>query len=318
MDLWGPVQNASPQFCLNILYLFPALYFLHKPNQMQKNRPILKWLKENTPEKIKKEISSLLPAIHLMIVANTKDPIIGKGCKRDVKAVRHLFGKITGFINFPLVESLIEGDRYTQQNILNALDGIQPNKWDCVIFYYTGHGFSYEEEASQKFPQMDFRSNPPDSNINVVNAHTKNLTEIFEMIKAKGARLNLVIGDCCNSLIDFKRQYTSDKKVVEEKFVPVNMDFCKRLFNGIGSSVMVAAAKKGQYAISDDAIGSLYTYSLLKKLKDQITSPEPIRDMSWESLLNLAKTETLKESATYDNGHGKPSRQESIFVIEKK
>lgn len=289
---------------------------------MQKSRPILKWFKENIPEEIKEEIKeeimSLLPTIHLMIVANTKDPIIGKGCKRDVKAVRHLFGKITGFIKFPLVESLIQGDRYTQQNILKALDGIKPKKWDCVIFYYTGHGFSYEKEKSQKFPQMDFRSNPADRHIKVVNAHTKNVTEIFEMIKAKGARMNLVIADCCNSLIDFKRLHTSDKKVVQEKIVPVNKEFCIKLFNGIGASVMVAAAKKGQYAITDEAIGSLFTYSLLKKLKDQIHSRAPIMDMSWENLFNLAKIETLNESATYDNGHGKPSIQESIVVIEKK
>ena len=165
---------------------------------------------------------------------------------------------------------------------------------------------------------MDLRSNPADNHIDVVNTHTKNLNEIFETIKAKGARMNLVIGDCCNSVIDFKRLYSSDKKVVEKKFIPGNMDFCKKLFNGIGSSVIVAVAKKGQHAISDEAIGSLFTYSLLTKLKDQITSNAPIKDMSWESLLNLAKKETLKQSATYDDDTGNPSRQESIYLVEKK
>ncbi len=81
---------------------------------------------------------------------------------------------------------------------------------------------------------------------------------------------------------------------------------------------MVAAAKKGQHAVSDEAIGSLFTYSLLKKLKDQITSHAPIKDMSWESLLNLAKKETLIQSATYDDSTGNPSRQESIYLVEKK
>jgi hypothetical protein len=285
---------------------------------MQKNKPLLTEFQKNIPARIKKEIESLLPTIHLMIVANTNDPIIGKGCKLDVKAMRQLFGKITRFTHFPLVEILIAGDRYTLQNILKALDGIQPKKKDCVIFYYSGHGFSYEKEKSKKFPQMDFRSNPADSNIKVVDAHTKNLADIFETIKAKGAHLNLVIGDCCNSVIDFKRLYSGDKKVVQEKIVPANADFCKKLFSGIGASIMAAAAKKGEHAISDDAIGSLFTYSLLKKIKDGVNSSVPVKDMSWENLLRHAKAETLKQSAGYDNGCGEPSRQDAIYVIEQK
>jgi hypothetical protein len=285
---------------------------------MQKDKQILKKLKKNVQNKIKEQIKSLLPTIYLIIVANTKDPTIGKGCKKDVKAMRELFKKLTGFIHFPLNEKLIQGVSYTQVNILKALDEVQPKKNDCVVFYYTGHGFSYEKETSQKFPQMDFRSNPADSNINVVHAHTKNLSEIFDLIKAKGARLNLVIGDCCNSLIDYKRLHTSDKKVVVEKFIPVNTEFCKRLFNNLGASVMVAAAKKGQFAITDEIIGSIFTYSLLKKIKEQVSSSAPVRDMSWEKMLNLAKSETLSESKTYDNGFGKPARQEAIFVVEKK
>jgi CO dehydrogenase/acetyl-CoA synthase epsilon subunit len=71
---------------------------------MLKNRPILKRLKKHIPEKLPKQIASLLPTIHLMIVANTKDPLIGRGCKRDAKAMRELFGKLTEFIHIPLVE----------------------------------------------------------------------------------------------------------------------------------------------------------------------------------------------------------------------
>ncbi len=189
---------------------------------------MIKKPKKNIGEKIKKEVKGLLPTIHLMIVANTKEPIIGKGCKLNVKNIRHVFGKIAGFTHFPLLEILIQESRYTQQNILKALDGLKPEKNDFVIFYYTGHGFSYEKERSKKFPQMDLRSNPADNNIKVVDAHTKNLAEIFERIKAKGARMNLV-GDCCNSVIDFKRLYKSQKKVTEKKFIPANMDFCKKL-----------------------------------------------------------------------------------------
>jgi hypothetical protein len=91
--------------------------------------------------------------------------------------------------------------------------------------------------------------------------------------------MNLVISDCCNSFIEFKRLSSRDKKVVQEKMKPVNMDFCKKLFNGIGASVLVAAAKKGQYAISDADIGSLFTYSLLKKIKEQVNDPGPVQDM---------------------------------------
>jgi hypothetical protein len=285
---------------------------------MQKDRPVLKRIRKNVPEIIVTKVKNILPSIYLIVVANTKEATIGKGCKRDIKAIRNLFKKLSGFMHIQLNENLIQGDRYSQQTIMKAINDIKPKKNDCIVFYYSGHGFSYEKEKSQKFPQMDFRSNPADNKIEVINANTKNVFEIYELIKAKGARLNLVIADCCNSLIAYKRLDKSRGKVIEEKILPVNLDFCMKLFNGIGASVLVAAAKKGQYAISDDGIGSLFTYSLLKKIKDQVNSSTPIRNMSWDNLLKLAKIETLKSSAEYDNGEGEPSKQEAIFMVEKK
>ena len=91
-----------------------------------------------------------------MIVANTKDPIIGKDCKLDIKAMRNVFGKIIAFTHFPLVEILIQGAGYTQQKILKALDGLKPKKNDFVIFYCTGNGFSYEKRDQKSFRSWIF------------------------------------------------------------------------------------------------------------------------------------------------------------------
>ena len=267
---------------------------------------------------VKKKVKRRLPTIHLMIVANTHDKEIGVGCKHDMRSIRKLFRNIVRRTPFQLTEYLVAGKKYTQDNIFKTLKSIKPKKLlDVVIFYYTGHGFSYQKDRSKKYPQLDFRSNPADSNIKVVNAHTKNLEDIFATIKEKGAGLNFVFGDCCNSTIDYKKLHVRKKKLPENKCILVNQDNCRQLFTNLDAHIISAAAKKGQYAISDKHIGSIYTYSFVKKFTELLNAKKGIGTNVWEYALKLAQVETLKESRGYDIGTGKPSRQDSIYIVQK-
>ena len=35
-----------------------------------------------------------------------------------------------------------------------------PDNNDVVVFYYSGHGFSYEKDAAKRYPQVDLRTHP--------------------------------------------------------------------------------------------------------------------------------------------------------------
>ncbi len=165
--------------------------------------------------KLSKPESVARTKLILLIAANTIDVTIGNGCKEDMVGVRELLAKLSQEMDFNFIELIVQGEDYGKENILGAIDLLTPGTNDIVVFYYSGHGFSYEKDAAKKYPQIDLRSHPASDKIDVVNAHTENLADVFELIKRKGARLNIVIGDCCNSYIDFKRKSKGNKRRIE-------------------------------------------------------------------------------------------------------
>jgi hypothetical protein len=256
----------------------------------------------------------------LLIAANTLDHTIGKGCIEDMDSVRHMFKKLSEEMDFNFLELIIQGKDYGKENILGAIDMLTPGSNDIVVFYYSGHGFSYEKDAAKKYPQVDLRPHPSSEKIDVVNAHTANLAEVFELVKGRGARLNIVIGDCCNSLIDFKRNYKGGSEALRSETIEpvvINKETCEALFCDYTASILVASAGKGEYAVSDDKLGSLFTYNFSKSLKMLMNRDvDKSEGLPWGKLLEETTDKTLDLSKTYDIGNGVPGNQKAIYNIE--
>jgi len=258
----------------------------------------------------------------LVVVANTIDPVIGSGCKEDIDSVRHIFEKLSDDMDFNFIELIVEGEDYGKENILGAIDILTPGPNDIVVFYYSGHGFSYEKEANKKYPQVDLRSHPASDKIDVVNAHTENLADLFERVKARGARLNIVIGDCCNNIIEFTRKATGGSDSLQ-RFkkgpIEINRQTCEALFCDYTASILVASADKGEFAVSDDKLGSIFTFNFSKNLKALMKKEVAKSDgLPWGKLLEETKVITLDLSKTYDIGDGMTGNQKAIFIIESK
>lgn len=255
----------------------------------------------------------------LLIAANTLDPVIGGGCKADIASVKEMFEKLSLEMDFNFIELTIAAEEYGKENILEAIRLLTPGSNDIVLFYYTGHGFSYEQDDAKKYPQVDFRPHPSSDNIDVINSNTENLADLFDMIKSRGARLNIVLGDCCNSLIEFKRVFkgADTGRRRRELPVPINKKSCEVLFCDYTASILVASAGKGEYAVSDDQLGSIFTYNFAKRLKKLMTKEiDKDAGLPWEKLLEESRVSTLTLSKTYDIGDGVPGNQTAIYNID--
>ncbi len=278
--------------------------------------------KKQFTEKMSKLAKRAKTKLILVIAANTIDPMIGKGCAEDIDSVQHIFEKLSEEMNFHYIALIIQGEDYGKENILGAIHLLKPGSNDIVVFYYSGHGFRYEKETANQYPQVDLRSHPASDKIDVVNAHTENLADLFELIKRRGARLNIVIGDCCNSLIHFKRNYkggSEDLRNEHKEPVIINKETCGTLFCDYSASIIVASASKGECAVSDDKLGSIFTYNFAKCLKMLIKKDvEKGAGLPWEQLLEEAKDKTMELSKTYDIGDGVPGNQKAIYSIEFK
>lgn len=258
----------------------------------------------------------------LVVVANTIDPEIGKGCREDIKSIRHMFEELSKHMKFNFLELVVAEADYSKKNILDAIEILTPGGNDIVVFYYSGHGFSYEKDAEKRFPQIDMRSHPASNDIEVINDNTQNLMDLFELVKSRGARLNIVIGDCCNSLIQFRRDFKGgdDKiRLAERPPVIINKQTCETLFCDYTASILVAAADKGEYAVSDEQIGSIFTFNFTNNLKILMNkSVAPKNGLPWSKLLEETQEKTFELSKTYDIGDGKPGNQHAIFDIHFK
>lgn len=266
-------------------------------------------------------IAETVPAtkLILVIVANTKDPEIGIGCRKDIKSIRHMFRKLSKHMEFEFLELLVMGDNYSKENVQDAIDLLKPDSNDIVVFYYSGHGFSYKKDKEKRYPQVDLRPVKAANKIAVINENTKNLTDLFEAVKEKGARLNIVIGDCCNNTIKFKRSFKKGDPGLHSMKRPrmiINKKTCEAIFCDYTASILVAAADKGQFAVSDDKLGSLFTFNFTNNLKLLMNKTVKKEDgLPWKKLLEETKQKTLTLSRTYEIENGRPGNQRAIFDI---
>jgi|KBSMisStaDraftv2_1062788.scaffolds.fasta_scaffold02288_13 hypothetical protein len=272
---------------------------------------------------LNKDKTGAHPKLILIMMANTHDPEIARGCKKDVKAVRKVFKHICKHTDYCYFEIEISGNNYTRKNLLAAIDCIEPFNKDVTIFYYSGHGFSYEKDTRRKYPQIDlraFNNNKKYNNIDFINKYTENLTVILQLMRMRGGRVNIAIADCCNSNVPYKRGKEShvEMGIAANLMPPVNKKMTKKLFTDEQHtvSILVSSSQRGQFSISDPKIGSIFTHYFTRALSRVLSrKPEEGQYLPWRQLLDKTASQTFHLSKSYDIGGGKPGHQQAIFEI---
>lgn len=268
------------------------------------------------------------PRLILIIMANTLDKTLGPACKQDMKAVQTVFKNISRHFKFPFCSIEIAGKHYSWKSMDKVLDAIlTPEKAvmdkldDVVIFYYTGHGFSYKNDAYTTFPQLDIRPHSHKANFNSINfikQQNINLEGILNMMRIMGGKINVAIGDCCNTTISYKRPRNDESDMwASGKMLPPK---CKILTNKILKddnkeiSIIVSSSQFGQPAITDLKVGSIFTHFFTQALVTVLNTRykgEPY--IPWVKVLKKASAQAFKESKGYDVGGGVAGKQKAVF-----
>jgi hypothetical protein len=271
----------------------------------------------------RKAFQALQPKLILIIMSNTLEKELGAGCEQDVKRIRKIFKKICAHSQYTYLEIVITGKNYHTANLLAAIRKIEPMTIDVTIFYFSGHGFCYANDKSRKFPQLDMR-HPIDSSefnhISNIRKYSKNLHEVLQKIRLRGGRVNIVIGDCCSTLIKNKRSSSStlDLEVVEDVMAPVDKSVSKQEFYNEESmiDIIVSAAQIGQTAVADDKKGSLFTKNFTQALQNAFADiPKGEKYLPWHKLLKKSAEMANIEAQQYDVGNNTPGQQMATFKI---
>jgi hypothetical protein len=245
--------------------------------------------------------------MYLLIVANTNDPSIGKGCVYDTTRAIELFQSIAKYIGIPVVKKVIAGKTYNKASVERMLAELKPDLNDIVIFYYTGHGFRKPTDK-RIFPYIDLR--PKDDRTYMVNS--LHMEDILKTIRNKPtqARLNLLISDCCNNIPG--KIKSPGKSIVGFRDIrDWSEDNVRQLFlNPMAQSVMMTAADVDQLAACDTTDGSLFTTYFKAALENNLTRFKSKNKVNWDQVVREAK-DKLSEKARHTYC-GWPPKPENI------
>ena len=253
--------------------------------------------------------------LFLIIVANTEDKSIGSTCVVDKDATYKTFNELAEFLEIGFVPKIIFGKDFSKVNVDNAINELKPSSGDIVVFYYSGHGFSNVRD-SYTFPFLDLRDKTYQT---FGGAYTLNMEDIYKRIRAKGARLNLVFSDCCNSDPTQTTLLSSDGATTRSSSIGWSKENCRALFmSPEPTSILMTAASKGELS-AGNSTGGIFTFNFRESLEKSIG---PFHfNSNWTNILTTAKTQTVYKAkhtwCTQPDNSRKVCQQNPVFKMEK-
>ena len=226
--------------------------------------------------------------LHLIMVANTRVSDIGASCENDKNKVVREFENISDALGIPLEQHLVIEDRYSKEILMQTIRTINANKNDIIVFIYTGHGFRWQNQVSE-YPMIDLTY----SNYQQVDEETSmNLDEVHDLLIKKGARLTLVLGDCCNSSVG-RSSRAGASSLASRPNERSRMDRLRTLFLEMEGHIIAAAAQPDETACGNAQTGGYFLnsfFSALHKETSYLYEEEP----SWNAIF-----ERTMENAAY-------------------
>lgn len=232
--------------------------------------------------------------LHLVMLINTEIPDIGQSCAVDQRVMETEFREIAKAIGLPFQKYVINGDKFTKENAEKTIRNLKVSKNDVVLFYYSGHGFRWSNQTD-RYPQLDMRY----SEYTPLGEETAlALSDVSKMITAKGARLNIILSDCCNSDVG-RNQMTSTTFMASRAFQGAEIEKLKTLFLKSSGTMTIAGSGPGEYAWCS-VNGGFFTLSFIQALKEEIgymRNDAP----SWEHIAKNAVKSTQYKSKSCSN-----------------
>ena len=222
----------------------------------------------------------------LLTVADTEDENIGADCDTDRKKQQAYFKKIADKLQIPIIISELFGKDLSKSNLLSKLDELQPAKNDIVIFHYSGHGYSKED--NRQYPYLDLRY---DKDIPVRAADEINMEEVYTIIKNKPGRLNLVISDCCNWHLDVSNVKSTNIANPRPSSVGLSVENMQALFMSPDrTSLMITAAAKGQVSAGNPTNGGIFTSQFREALQKYMGIN--YQNITWQQITENTQQQT--------------------------
>jgi hypothetical protein len=233
--------------------------------------------------------------MHLIFVANTADGKIGKTCEIDENKITARLSSIAKWLKIGFNKTIIDGTNYNVDNVMKAVNNVPMGSNDICVFYYSGHGFNYDQ-VQQQYPFLDLRDNDMDE---INGNNTPNIEMIYNRLLAKNFRLTLVVSDCCNSDIGLTTVPSKSEIVMRPSTTSFSLRNGFDLFlNKERKSFLFSASSKGELSAGNGIDGGIFSHNFRESLEYFLGNFKS--NVSWEQIWKSAKEETAKKAADSD------------------
>lgn len=261
---------------------------------------------ESSPDKLNsKPEPSDLPRFHLICAMDTRDRMLGAGARAALQIVQDQFSAAAQSINYQINPLLIEKDQFNRSNLQGSLKELEVGQDDIIVFYYFGHGFRYNNDAS-RYPTCFIGKNGIDEP--AVAAWP--LTDIYQQLTQKNARLTLVFAECCNNEIGVPAPIDNYIATRQMSVNFASKDRYKALFLQNRGSILLASSDQGQVSWATST-GGYFLDSFMDAIQYQVSSGNTA-PVSWKSILEDTDRR-VKQLAAEKN-----RLQEPIYSIQIK
>ncbi len=203
--------------------------------------------------------------LHLIVVANTLIGDIGAGCAADRDKLDYEFKGIAEVLGVGYQKYIVDGNNFNKSSVQSTLNTVRPGSSDIIVFVYRGHGFRWDNQTDA-YPMMDLRTS---SYMSIDQNTSLSLSNVYNSLKNKGARLNIVLADCCNNNVGINQNTTASFLNSQSDNKP-DINKLKKLFMTSSGNLISAAAHSGEYSWSNP-FGGFYTLSFIQAMKEKIS-----------------------------------------------
>ncbi|MBP3285905.1 MAG: caspase family protein [Prevotella sp.] len=228
--------------------------------------------------------------LHTIMFADTNDPKIGEGVLQDFYSLSVEVSTIASATGMKLKSYYFKGDECSNRNLQNILDQLKTNEEDVVLFYYSGHGTRAAQDNSD-YPQMCLGSH--------YNSDFYPMEKVLKKLERQPARLKLIIGDCCNNIVNgvTPKDYEARSVTVLSK-EPVNV--YNSLFNNNEGYLIASGSQKGETSINLGKNGGAFTICLLGSLRNYASKG---LEATWNDVMATAQAATKHTTSDYGHQH---------------
>ena len=230
-----------------------------------------------------------------ILVADTYDENIGEDDAYDNLALNKELKAIAQCLGIEVSITNITANRaYNKHNLANAITNLHPAKNDSVFFCFNGHGFRWDDQKDM-YPNICMMGPNDDVYGNYVAT-----TDIYNAIKNKGARLSVVITDCCNAKYGEYGPRQRNNTLFSRSHTKVSKKRMSELFLGSKGVILATAAKPGEYAWSFDGTGSAFTQSFITQLRREASATQTANP-SWQRVIDSAIESARQQTTSCEN-----------------